>query len=48
MGLAEGCRLKRNVAKDEVITYYDVELPKGRLCDKLRAEQNTFFKAEEC
>ena len=34
MGLAEGCRLKRDVAKDEVITYRDVELPKDRLCDR--------------
>ena len=44
MGLAEGCRLKRNVAKDEVITYRDVELPKDRLCDKLRSEQDLAFK----
>lgn len=43
MGLAEGCRLKRDVAKDQVLTYDDVELPEGRLCDKLRAEQNAYF-----
>ncbi len=43
MGLAEGCRLKRDVAKDQVLTYEDVELPEGRLADKLRAEQNTYF-----
>jgi predicted homoserine dehydrogenase-like protein len=43
MGLAEGCRLKRDIAKDEVLTYDDVELPEGRLCDKLRAEQNEYF-----
>jgi predicted homoserine dehydrogenase-like protein len=43
MGLAEGCRLKRDVAKDQVLTYADVELPEGRLCDKLRAEQNAYF-----
>ncbi|MBW4667518.1 MAG: Gfo/Idh/MocA family oxidoreductase [Cyanomargarita calcarea GSE-NOS-MK-12-04C] len=43
MGLAEGCRLKRDVNKDQVLTYDDVELPEGRLCDKLRAEQNTYF-----
>jgi len=43
MGLAEGCRLKRNVPKDQVLTYEDVELPTGRLCDKLRIEQNTYF-----
>jgi predicted homoserine dehydrogenase-like protein len=44
IGLAEGCRLKRNIAKDEVLTYSDVELPEGRLCDKLRAEQNDYFE----
>ncbi|HEY9742004.1 MAG TPA: Gfo/Idh/MocA family oxidoreductase [Coleofasciculaceae cyanobacterium] len=43
MGLAEGCRLKRDIAKDQVLTYDDVELPEGRLCDKLRAEQNEYF-----
>lgn len=43
MGLAEGCRLKRDVAKDGMLTYADVELPAGRLCDKLRAEQNAYF-----
>ena len=43
MGLAEGCRLKRDIHKDQVLTYDDVELPEGRLCDKLRAEQNAYF-----
>jgi predicted homoserine dehydrogenase-like protein len=43
MGLSEGCRLKRNVSKDQVVTYADVELPEGRLCDKLRDEQNRHF-----
>jgi predicted homoserine dehydrogenase-like protein len=43
MGLAEGCRLKKDIAKDQVLTYEDVELPAGRLCDKLRAEQNAYF-----
>ena len=45
IGLAEGCRLKRNVPKDQVFTYDDVDLPKGRLCDKLRSEQNAYFFA---
>ena len=45
MGLSEGCRLKRDVAKDQVITYADVELPEGRLCDRLRAEQSAYFAA---
>ena len=43
MGLAEGCRLKQDISKDQVITYADVELPSGRVCDKLRAEQDTLF-----
>lgn len=43
MGLAEGCRLKRDVAKDTVLTYDDVELPAGRLCDQLRSEQDCHF-----
>ncbi|MDH3234150.1 MAG: NAD(P)-dependent oxidoreductase [Alphaproteobacteria bacterium] len=41
MGLAEGCRLKRDVRKDRVLTYDDVELPPDRLVDRLRAEQVT-------
>ncbi|MCS6846154.1 MAG: SAF domain-containing protein [Anaerolineae bacterium] len=43
MGIAVGCRLKRDIAKDQVITYDDVELPPGRLCDRLREEQNARF-----
>jgi predicted homoserine dehydrogenase-like protein len=42
-GLAEGCRLKRDVPKDAAITYDDVEIPAGRLCDKLRDEQDRLF-----
>lgn len=45
MGLAEGCRLKRNISRDQVLTYDDVELPPGRLCDKLWSEQNSYFGA---
>jgi len=43
MGLSEGCCLKRDVPRDHALTYADVELPEGRLCDKLRAEQNAYF-----
>jgi predicted homoserine dehydrogenase-like protein len=43
MGVAEGCRLKRDVAKDQILTYDDVAMPHGRLCDKLRAEQEAVF-----
>ncbi|HEY9885423.1 MAG TPA: Gfo/Idh/MocA family oxidoreductase [Thermosynechococcaceae cyanobacterium] len=43
MGLAEGCRLKRDLPKDRALTYDDVELPPNRLSDKLRTEQNAYF-----
>ncbi len=43
MGLSENSRLKRDIPKDQAITYDDVEVPSGRLCDKLRAEQNQYF-----
>jgi predicted homoserine dehydrogenase-like protein len=43
MGLSQGCRLKTDIAKDQVITYADVALPEGRLCDKLRTEQTAYF-----
>lgn len=39
MGLAEGCKIKKSVAKDSVITYEDVEIPEGRLIDRLMKEQ---------
>jgi predicted homoserine dehydrogenase-like protein len=43
MGLAEGCRVTRVVAKDAVLTREDIELPSGRLVDALRAEQDAAF-----
>ncbi len=43
VGLAEGCRLNKNISKDKVLTFHDVELPKGRLCDRLWDEQNQHF-----
>src|SRR6266852_8268623 len=45
MGLSQNCRLTRRVSKDQPISYDDVELPAGRLCDRLRAEQNAYFAA---
>ena len=45
MGLAEGCRLRRDIARDQVISYQDVDVPQGRLCDRLRAEQDARFGA---
>lgn len=43
IGLAEGCRLKRSISRDEVLTFDDVELPPGRLCDRLWREQMELF-----
>jgi len=43
MGLSKGCRLKKDITQDQVITYDDIELPKNRISDKLREEQNLFF-----
>jgi len=45
MGLAENCVLERGLEKDAVLTYDDVRLPGGRLCDRLRAEQEQHFLA---
>lgn len=46
-GLVEGCTLKRDIPKDGVLTYDDVELPKGRLADRLREEQYAHFAESE-
>jgi predicted homoserine dehydrogenase-like protein len=45
IGLAEGCRVKRGVSRDEVLSYEDVDVPAGRLADRLRAEQDAAFTA---
>ena len=45
-GLVEGCRLQRDIAQDEVLTYDDVTLPPDRLADRLRAEQYRRFRGE--
>ena len=45
-GLVEGCVLKHDIPKDEVITYDDVTLPPGRIADQLRAEQYKHFRGE--
>ena len=46
MGLAEGCKLLRDVKKDQVLTYADVEVPQGRTVDGLRAEQDEAFPGQ--
>ena len=45
-GLVGGCKLTRDVKKDAVLTYSDVDLPAGRLADRLRAEQYKHFRSE--
>ena len=45
-GLVEGCKLRRDIAKDAVLTYDDVKLPRGRLADQLRAQQYRHFRGE--
>jgi predicted homoserine dehydrogenase-like protein len=45
-GLVEGCRVMRNIKKDTVLTYRDVELPLNRLADRLRAEQYQHFRGD--
>ena len=43
MGISCDCKLVRNVSQDEPLTYADVELPPGRLCDRLREEQDAWL-----
>ena len=46
MGLSEGCQLKRDIQRDEAISYADVVRPEGRLADRLRTEQDEYFAKE--
>jgi len=43
MGLSLGGRVRKDIRKDEPIKFSDVELPAGRLCDRLYAEQKRHF-----
>lgn len=43
MGISEGCRLLRDVPKDDPILFTDTERPPGRLIDVLRIEQLARF-----
>jgi len=45
-GLVEGCKLLRDIPKDHTVSYDDVELPDGRIADRLRAEQYRHFRNE--
>ena len=46
IGVAVGCRLRRDIPKDAALTYADVDIPAGRLVDRLRAEQDALFGIE--
>ena len=43
MALSVDCRLKRAIAEGPADLVRDVELPAGRMCDRLRAEQTEHF-----
>ncbi|MGH7927156.1 MAG: NAD(P)H-dependent oxidoreductase [Candidatus Binatia bacterium] len=43
MGLSDGAVLKRAIAADSPIRSEDVEVPPGRIVDRLRAQQNAHF-----
>lgn len=44
--LSGGCKLLRDIAKDQPVGYKDVTLPADRLCDRLRAEQTAYFATD--
>ncbi|KQT60484.1 MULTISPECIES: NAD(P)H-dependent oxidoreductase [unclassified Aureimonas] len=46
LGLALGASLKHAVAKDQPIRFSDVDLPDGRIVDRLYAEQRQLFSAQ--
>ena len=43
IGLAEGCVVRADIPIDTVLTYDDVDVPAGRLVDRLRDEQQARF-----
>jgi predicted homoserine dehydrogenase-like protein len=43
IGVAVGCTLRHDIPKDRHLSYADVEIPAGRLVDRLRAEQDALF-----
>jgi predicted homoserine dehydrogenase-like protein len=43
MGLSGGCRMKKDLKKDEAISVTDIEMPGNRMCDTLWREQDEKF-----
>jgi predicted homoserine dehydrogenase-like protein len=46
IGLSEGCILRRDISKDDVVSFDDVELPRDRLAESLWREQNARWPLE--
>lgn len=46
IGLSEGCVLRRDVGKDAVISFGDIDSPPGQLAEKLWREQNQRWPLE--
>jgi len=44
IGLADRCKLKRDISRDQNLTFDDVEIPEGRLLYKLWQEQSEYFR----
>jgi predicted homoserine dehydrogenase-like protein len=40
IGLSDGCTVLRDVGKDKVVSFDDVEMPRGRMIETLWREQN--------
>ena len=47
MGLSEGCRLLRDISKNDLISVDDVESPRGRLAEELWLEQSARWPLSE-
>jgi predicted homoserine dehydrogenase-like protein len=43
IGLSEGCKIQRAVARDRVVSWDDVEPPAGRMSHRLYEEQVELF-----
>lgn len=43
IGLSKGCVMRRDVAKDSVLSFADVSVPEGRIADALWREQNAHW-----
>ncbi len=44
MGLSERCVVTKDIGKDQILTFNDIQLPEDRLCDRLYQEQTKHFE----